>query len=167
MVEPGFLQYIGSQFGLGCCFNITFCFSFGAGFCIGLCLRFTRSRILFFLRGNFERGLGCVRWRRRLIFKKRLPRLVGRDGITLRLTANIVQGRTGIVQGLGSRFLFERFGLQVCVGVKYLVALAAAHPTFGHAQLVGHDPVHRGAGGATGNEAHQRGIVVTMPRRYR
>jgi hypothetical protein len=45
------------------------------------------------------------------------------------------------------------------IGVKDLAALAATHPTIGHAELIRHDLEHRGTGWASGYQAHQRTIV--------
>lgn len=49
-------------------------------------------------------------------------------------------------------------------GIEYLLALAAAHPSFRDAQLVRHNLEGGGAGRAAGDLAHQRAIVEAMPR---
>lgn len=47
----------------------------------------------------------------------------------------------------------------MCIGVKYFVTLSATNPTIRDAELVRHDLEHRGAGGASGNQAHLLRIV--------
>ena len=59
---------------------------------------------------------------------------------------------------------FRRHRQQMGRGIEYLLALAAAHPSFRDAQLVRHDLEGGGAGRAAGDLAHQRWIVEAMPR---
>ena len=47
----------------------------------------------------------------------------------------------------------------MCIGVKHFVALSATNPPIRNTELIRHDLEHRGAGGASGNQAHLLRIV--------